>query len=140
MEHFTVEDFDGERVLNQLLDGSLQRACSIGAVVPGHEELMACFRGEFERNVPVGEQLLQVLQPQVNDVGQLLFAQRTEENDIVHAIEELWPEALPQHVEHQFARCIKGCFAGERVALQQLRAEVRRHNEHGIFEVDGAPF
>ena len=40
-----VEDFDGEGVLYEALDGSLEGACSVGAVVAGFEDGFACSFG-----------------------------------------------------------------------------------------------
>ena len=36
-----VEDLDGEGILDEALDGALQGACSVGAVVAGFEDELA---------------------------------------------------------------------------------------------------
>ncbi len=42
---------------------------------------------------------------------QLLLSQRTEDHYIVHAVEKLRPEALPQQLHHLLARRVKRRFA-----------------------------
>ena len=95
--------------------------------------------GQLERDLAIGQQLLQIREPQIDDVGQLLFAQRTEDDDVVDAVEELRPEALPAAPPSPLrARSSKAASLGQVLALQQLRAEVRGHDEHRVLEVDGA--
>ena len=70
---------------------------------------------------------------------QLLFAQRTEDDDVVDAVEELRPEALPQHFHHLLARLLKAASLVQRSRdCSSMRAQVRGHDQHRVLEVDGA--
>ena len=96
VQHFAVENLHGQRILHQLLDRALQRArAEIRIVAFGEEQL---FRGvgELERNLAVGQQAAHVFEPQLDDLDQLLFAQRAEDDDVVDAVQELGPEVRVQ--------------------------------------------
>ena len=54
VQHGAVEDLHRQRVLHQALDGALERARSVGAVVAGLEDRRARRVGEFKRDVAVG--------------------------------------------------------------------------------------
>ena len=75
---------------------------------------------QFERDLTVAQQLLQVVQPQIDDVAQLLFAQRTEDHDVIHAVEKLRPEALAENLHYLLTRTLEGFLSIERFALQHL--------------------
>jgi hypothetical protein len=94
----------------------------------------------ISRDAAVGEQVLHVLKPQADDVRELGFAERAEEHDVVDAIEELGAEVLFEDVGDFFARELPAVFVFERFAREQVRAEVRGHDEDGVLEVDGAAF
>ena len=57
MENFAVENFYGERVLDQPLDGALQWTRSVGAIKAHEKELVSRCVGQFNDNAPVGQLL-----------------------------------------------------------------------------------
>jgi len=70
-----VEDFGWRGVLDEALDGALQGARSVGAVVAGFEDEPARGGGEGEGDLAVGEHGGQLGEAEVDDAGELLFAE-----------------------------------------------------------------
>ena len=60
-----------------------------------------------------------------------------EDHDVVDAVDELGPEALLHDLHHRALHLRVVLLA--RVLLDDLRAEVGRHDDHGVAEVDRAP-
>ena len=106
-----VEDLGGERVLDQALDGALERAGPVGAVVAGFEDGLARGGGELDGDLAVGQQLVEVGEAKVDDVFELLFAERMEDHHVVDAVEELGAEVLAQHAHDAFAGFGETLFA-----------------------------
>ena len=71
MQHAAIENPHRQRVLNQPLDRPLQRPSPIRTVIPGFEDRFARRIRQLQRDTPVDQQLLQVLQPQIDDMRQL---------------------------------------------------------------------
>ena len=94
--------------------------------------------GQLERDLARLQQLAQIGQAQIDNVLQLLLTQRTEDHDIVHAVEKLRPEALPQQLHHLLPCRVKRRFAVQVLRLQQMRAQVRGHDQHRVLEVHRA--
>src|ERR1035438_1172853 len=100
VQNFSIQNFHGQRILHQLLNGALQRTRSKVWIVAFGEEQFFRGVGKFERNFAVRKQTPQIFEPQVDDLNQLLFAERMEDDDVVHAIEELGFEMAVQRVQH----------------------------------------
>ena len=58
-----------------------------------------------------------------------------EDDDLVDAVQELGPEVLPQRLEHLLAHRAR---TAPRAVRDGLAADVRRHDDDGVLEVDGA--
>src|SRR5882757_3812770 len=100
MQHRAVEDLQRQRVLHQLLDGALQRTRSeVGVVAYGEQQLFGGV-GELERSFALGQQTPQVFETQLDDLHQLIFPQGTEDDNVIHAVEELGLEVSVQRVHH----------------------------------------
>src|SRR6478672_9380065 len=65
----------------------------------------------------------------------LLFAEWSEDDDVVDAIEELGAKMLTQRVHHRLLDCIP-IFCS--VLENEHAADVRRHDDHGVSEIDRA--
>ena len=77
----------------------------------------------------------------VDDLRDVATSQRVEEDDFVHAVQELRPEVGAQRVHHLPARAFSEHTGLERRMLRdELAAEVRGHDDHGVLEVDRAAF
>src|SRR4029077_1475758 len=78
---------------------------------------------------------------ELEDMNEILFAQRTEQDDFVQTVQELRVEGTLDFVSHQildlfrdhvfFARLESQAFA----LLQVTRANVRGHDDNGVLEV-----
>ena len=103
MPHRAVEDLHGERVLHQPLDRALQRTRSIRAVVAGFEDRLA--RGCVSSMVILrsASSFSRSARRRSMMCGQLLFAERMEDHDVVDAVEELRTEVLAQHTHDALA-------------------------------------
>ena len=66
----------------------------------------------------------------------LLGAERVEDDDVVDAVEEFGLECLTQRA-HDLRLDERPVAA--RVLEDERRADVRRHDDDGVAEVDGAP-
>ena len=106
-----VEDFDGEGVLDEALDGALEGAGTVGAVVAGFEDELARGGGEGEGDLAVGEHGGELGEAEVDDAGELLFAEGMEDDDIVDAVEELGAEVLAQDGEDALGGLGEAFFA-----------------------------
>jgi hypothetical protein len=77
---------------------------------------------------------------EVDDVGELLFAEGVEDDDIVDAVEELGAEVLAQDAHDALGGLGEAFFALGPGGGELRCAEVRGHDEDGVLEVDGPAF
>src|SRR5262249_10087635 len=89
-----LQDLLGERILDLLLDGPLERARTIHRIESGLADQVA--RGVIQDQVHVAldEALAQVQELDVHDGPDLGAAQRMEHDDVVDPVDELRAEAL----------------------------------------------
>ena len=92
--HFTVENLQRERILNQPLDSAFHGTGAIGRIVAFAEQQSFRGRSESQSDLSFGEYLHQVFQLQFDDPLDLFLTQGLEENDIVDAVQELGTENL----------------------------------------------
>src|SRR4051812_22152007 len=86
VQHFSVENLQSERILYELLNRALQRTrAEVRVIALGEKQIFRRIR-ELERNFAIGEQAPHIFEPQFDDLDQLLFPERTEYDDIVHAV------------------------------------------------------
>src|SRR5258708_34324917 len=103
VDHFAVQNLERQRILNQLLDGALQGTGAKVRVVSLSEEQFFGGIRELERNLAVGQQTADIFQAQLDDLDQLFFSERPEDDNVVHAVEELGLEVAMQCVHHLLA-------------------------------------
>src|ERR1700694_2877099 len=131
-----LENRKCERVLQQSLDCPLERARAEGWVVTFRGQDLPRFRRQLEREFPVAEQPLQLLELQIDDVLYLRFSKWAEDDDVVDAIEELRAEVLSEGVGHlRLHHCpVVACM------LENVGAtDVRGHDDDGVPEIDRPP-
>src|SRR3954454_12823313 len=95
-----LEHLQRNRVLQLALDHPLERPGAVDRVVAPIGQELARLGGHLQPEMPAGQQLLEVAQLNVHDLGQVLAAQWPEHDDIVHPIEELGPETVPELLPH----------------------------------------
>src|ERR1051326_6640388 len=95
MQYLAFQDLHRQRVLNQPLDRPLQGTRAIRTVVALDEQQLLRLRRELDGDLALSQKLAQIVQPQLDDMRQLLLAQRLEHNDVVNSVQELRTEVLP---------------------------------------------
>ncbi len=121
------------------MNRSLERARSVHGIVSGLDEVPFRRVRKLECNAPVRQTMAHAPQLNVRDLGELFFIQRVEYDDLVHAIEELGAEMLPQLIQHRSAH--DRIIGSTRVALvieDPVAADVRGHDDDRIPKIDRA--
>src|SRR5438045_3178036 len=75
-QHSSFQDLQGQRILDQALNGPAQRPCPIGGLVALLQQQLFRRGGQLQGNLPFGKQLLYTLQQQAHDALQMLFPKR----------------------------------------------------------------
>ena len=127
------------------MDRAPQRTCAEHRVVAtvGEEQLRRL--RELDAHVLVLQTLLECVHHQIDDLRDLLARQLVEHHDVVDAVEELWTEVLLELLVHLRLHLLVGglgvvtCGEAEVQALRDVAGtQVRRHDDHGVLEVDDA--
>ncbi len=66
------------------------------------DEQLARLVGEFDLNLPFGEQLAQVLELNLDDLFNLLLPERVENHNFIHAVQEFGPKMVKQCLVNSF--------------------------------------
>src|SRR5690242_6337247 len=98
VQDLTVEDLQRQRILNKFLDGAFQWTRTEVRIVALRQEQVFRRVGKLKRDLAIGQQAANIFQPQLDDLDQLILSERTEDDDVVHAIQELRPEVRVQLV------------------------------------------
>jgi hypothetical protein len=88
------------------------------------------------RELALLQELLQPGELDVDDRAHLRALQAVEENDLVHAVQELGPEVSPHHRHHLLAHGVGVLALG--LVHEILGAEIRGHDDERVAEVDRA--
>src|SRR3954447_16957485 len=124
--------------LDLALDEAPQRARAVDRVVALARDERARRLGDLEREPPVGEAGAGAGELEVDDLLDLLEGERLEEDDLVDAVEELGAEARSQLGHHALARVLADLAVLVDPVEQVHRADVRRHDDDRVAEVDRA--
>src|SRR5207237_9076161 len=90
-----LEDQQRQAVLDQALDGPLQRPGAVDRVPTPFRDQLPGGWGDLELDLSLRQPLLQAGQLDVHDRRQLLPRELPEHGDLVHAVQELRPEVAP---------------------------------------------
>ncbi len=135
LAELALENRERERVLQQALNRPLQWTRSERRIVALRRQNFPRRRRQLEGELSVREQLLELRELEIDDVLYLSLAEWAEDDDVVDPVEELGAEMLPQRVRHL-------CFDHRAVVasvLEDIRtSDVRRHDDDGVAEIDGA--
>src|SRR6185312_1807289 len=135
LDEATFQHRHRERVLEQTLDRPLERPRTERSIVALVREVVLRLGSEIDRQLAIGQQLIQTIELKIHDARDLLLAQRPEHDYVIHAIQKLGPELLPQHRDHLLLHTIE-IAAG--ILQDVLASDVRRHDDHGVLEVHRA--
>src|SRR5690606_27481335 len=106
-----------------------------GIVTLFGQELLGFWR-QFQRQPAVGQQTIQTLQLNVDNSHDVFLRQAVEDDDLVQPVQEFGPEEVIQLGHDRTANGVR-VATGHR--LDDLRADVARHDDHRVREVDGTP-
>src|SRR5437867_4441177 len=124
-----------ERVLEQPLDGALQRPRPVHRVVSVGDDPLLRGRRHVQAEFAISHELREPRNLQVHDLPDVVARKRPENDRIVHAVQELGAERLAQQLEHLGLHLLPVLGAH----LEDVRRpDVRRHDEHGVPEIDRA--
>src|ERR1044071_7826840 len=91
-----LEHSHGERILNQPLNRSLERAGAESGIVAFLGEQTLRVRRDVEADLALGKELSEPFELQIDDALDVLRGERTKDDDVVDAVEKLRLELLPQ--------------------------------------------
>src|SRR5256885_4856084 len=86
----------GQWVLQQPLDGPLQRARPVDGVVALRHDQLFCGGRHLEPELPLGHQPLDALELEIHDLRDVLARARPEDDHVVPPVQKLRAEGLPQ--------------------------------------------
>ena len=133
------EELRGERVLDHPLDGPLERPGAVDRVVAGVGDGLARLLAELERELPLGEQLAQPAELDLDD------AARGPRGRAAGRPPSRRPGSGTRAGTRRAGapwppRASPAPASGRRAQpLDVLGADVGGHDDHGVAEVDGAP-
>src|SRR5688572_23620833 len=127
-----LQDGKCQRILQQTLDRPLERTRPESRIVSLGGEHLARLRRELERELSVSEKLLELLELQLDDVLDLLLAERSEDDDVVDTVEEFRTEMLPQRVGHL---CLDHRSVVASVLENVGAPNVRSHDDDRVPEI-----
>ncbi|GBC78646.1 hypothetical protein HRbin08_02142 [bacterium HR08] len=90
---------------------------------------------QFQLDLPIPQALPQPLQLNLHDALQMLLRQRVEDDDLIHAIQELGAEGPPQFREHGFFHPFVALPRSAAMFQDQMTPDVRRHDDDRVLEV-----
>ena len=138
----------GDLVLDELLDGALQRARAVLEVRALLDEHVLGRGADLEADLLLREARADVAQEDVDDLRELFATERMEDDELIDAVEEFRLEDVAHFAEHSLlGRVLRllllvagadGEAEGRRALLQEVCTGVTRHDDDGVAEVDGA--
>src|SRR5579871_3739162 len=113
----SLEQPQGEWVLEEALDGALERPRAVGRIPAGLGQERGRLLAQLEAELALGKTGAQAAELQLDDLPELVARQRAELDDLVDPVQELGAELLPHRLRS---------------------ADVRGHDQHAVPEVHGA--
>src|SRR5436190_7408250 len=136
-----------QSILNILLDGTAERARAVGTIAARRgDEPAVRLVGQRQPNPPFGQAAIELADHQADDRQQILVRQRVEHDDLVDAVDELRVQNDLDFLEDQLPALaiialavVGGAEPHGARFLDQVRADVRGHDDQAILEVNGVP-
>src|SRR6185503_13125402 len=128
----------GQRVEHQPLDGPLQRPRAVGGIVALLDDDVLRLAGQLDVDLAVFQPLHQAAQLDVDDRPHLLAGEGVEDDDVVHAVDELGTEVRAQRVHHLALHPFGQRFPLDHLLGDEVAADVRGHDHDGVLEVHRA--
>ena len=100
------------------------------------EVFFSAFR-QFERDLPFGQSLPQVLKLNLDDLFEVVSVQTVEHYDFIDPIQKFRSEFVPQGIQHiSLHTLIRLGIITAPIAQDQLAADVRGHDDNGVLKVN----
>src|SRR5208337_4476994 len=137
-------ELHGQRVLDEALDGALEGTRAELRVVAFAEEQLVRPGRQFDLNLALRQQVLEITELQFDDLLDVILAQWVEDHNLVHAVQELGTEVFEQRLVDSF---LEG-FGNSRRFIAAVRVhrlvnvsagDVGGHDDDRVLEVHGAP-
>src|SRR5882724_4257350 len=136
----SLQQLERNRILQQPLNGPLEGPGPEDRIVPLLGEELPGLRRDLEPEVAVGEQPLEVAQLELDDSQDVLPAQLMEDDHVVHPIQKLGPEVVPELVAHPLLEPVPGGLARLSARIHdQLAPDVGGHDDDRIAKVHHPP-
>ncbi len=128
-----MQNLQGQGILQLSLNGSLEGAGAVDGIIAFlGQEPPGCL-GQFQPDVPFGQQRPQPTQLDVHDLHQILHGQGVEDDDLVYAVQEFRAEVAVQLLQHPLLGCLRPQL------LDPVATYIGGHDDHGVLEVDRPP-
>src|SRR5438034_316707 len=135
---------DPPRALDRDLldDDRAQLSRAVGRIVPLLDERRLGGRREHELDPLVGQLLVDPPDHQADDLLDVVEPEGVEDDDVVDAVQELRSERALELLQHALLHLLVGRLValleepGRHALPDQARAEVRRHDQDRVLEVD----
>jgi hypothetical protein len=137
-----AQDLFGERILEHLLDRAAQRTGAVVGVVATLDEEVHRLLRQLERDVLLLQAIHHLAHLDVDDALEIALLELVEDHHLVNAVDELGPEVTLHFADDHLAHLLVGLHAiGLAEAetggvLDQVGADVRRHDQDDVAEVD----
>src|SRR3954451_2377883 len=131
------QDHLRQRILQITLDHSLQRPRAIGRIPAFTGQPIPRPGIEGKRDLTIFQKLLQPAELDFDDPTHLALLQAMEQDDLIDAVEEFGTEVSTHRAHHLLADL--RCVLVFRLVDEELRAEVRGHDDQRVAEINGAP-
>ena len=130
------EQLGGERIDHELLQRALERTRTVHRIVASLGDPGDCLVGEVERRAGARRAACRTAAIWIRTIcASCGLAERLEEDDLVDPVQELGPERRLE-LAHRERLDLRAVVVGQ---LQQvLAADVARHDDDGVLEVDRA--
>src|SRR5687768_6272838 len=133
-------------ILNVTLNRAAQRPRAVRAVLAGHlDDPVDDLGGERNLQLAVDQVGVELGDEQAHDPPQVVVGERLEDDDLVDAVDELGIEGPLDLAEHHLRHAlVDGARVGRlephrALLLNEARADVGRHDDNRVLEVDTIP-
>src|SRR5262249_12429244 len=137
--HITLQNEPAQGGFDFSLDRSLERPSSVSRIVTGLNHMAFGRVGQLQFDVAIGQTVTQSTQLNLHDTLKLIFIKAMKDDDLIHTIEKLRPEAFPQFIEHRSFQVFKPTSAAcSLVTEDAVAGDIRRHDDDRVLEIDRA--
>ena len=131
-----VDDLRGHDVFELFLNGAAQIARAVGRGVGLLDEVVLNILVPRKVQALVLTALLQLIEHDAGDAGEVLLVKAVEADDLVHTVQEFGAQELAERLHSAVAVLLVHRVAKANGALLAFAARVGRHHDDGVFKVD----